>query len=147
MRKMKKPTWGKLILKLAGILFLGMFFVSGLLVLLENVAEGKWEDDTARMIQICDRYYYERDFAGLRDELELYDLYSEAFDPYWEVVDGYNDYLAWIQWSKAAEMGLPDGEKNAAAYERKVYENLQNVKFDSNVSILQGFADQIEERK
>lgn len=143
MKKTSPVIW-KFVLKIVGILILALLFFNLLFGVLDMVRDDDWTADTGRMVSICDREYYDRDFADLREFLELYELYSPEFDMYWEIADGYEDYLLWRQWERAAQMKLPNGEEQAARYAQKLRENLQANRFAPNAPILQGFVDQTQ---
>ena len=73
MTKEKRKLLRGLVLRIALCLVLALILWGVLAMFLDQVSEGTWEKDTGRMVSICDRYYYDRNYAELRDELELFD--------------------------------------------------------------------------
>ncbi len=144
MRKNTNPSVAAVAVKLLlGILFL-IFLAAGIVGAIELNWEGDWKSDTARMVAICDEDMHERDYAGLRETLRLWDLYDPAFDRYWEIVDDYDDYLGWVQWSKSGAASLPDSEEIANSYRLRVLYRAANPAFLENAAILQQWADGVQ---
>lgn len=141
---MKQKAWWKVILKLSAALLMGLMAASFLFTLLSDAWEGNWEDDKPRMLDICDRAYYDRDFAGLREDLELFGLYGPEFQQYWEIVCAYDAYLSLRQWQKAAECFLPGGEEGAEECRTRLYSALDEAQFPANRGLIQDFIRQAE---
>lgn len=142
MKNKRKMVKG-LILRIVLCLVLALLLWGVLATFLDQVSEGTWERDTGRMVRICDRYYYDRDYAELREQLELFDLYGEEFEKYWEAVQGYQDYLNVIQWSRAAEMDLPQSQGQAEAWREKLEFLAAQPEYAENQSIFQGLLEQL----
>lgn len=143
-RKNTKPSVVVVAVKLLlGILCL-LFLVALIVGAIESNWEGDWKSDTARMIAICDEDLHERDYAGLKETLQLWDLYDPAFDRYWEIVDSYDDYLGWVQWSKAGAASLPDSGEIADSYRLRVLDRAANPAFGENAAILRQWADAVQ---
>ena len=110
---------------------------------LDQVSEGTWEKDTGRMVSFCDQYYYDRNYAELRNELELFDLYGEEFGKYWEAVQGYQTYLNVIQWSRAEKMDLPGSQGQTEAWREKLEALAEQPEYGENQAIFQSLVDQL----
>ena len=143
MTKEKQKMVLGLILRIVACLVLALLLWGVLSMFLDQVSEGTWEKDTGRMVSICDRYYYDRDYAGLRDELELFDLYGEEFGKYWEAVQGYQEYLNVIQWSRAEEMDLPQSQGQTEIWRKKLEDLARQPEYGENKSIFQGLVEQL----
>ena len=97
-----------------------------------------YREDMAAMIDSCNRYYYARQYGNLRDELTSFDLYSEDFDKYWEICDGYEIYL------RCVEYGAIDGqETRAAEYEEQLARMASECVFEENARYLSKLAESL----
>lgn len=133
------------------ILFLLKFFAAFIIIfviyqMVTLKIEEAWEDSKfyskEQRLEYCDRYYYDRDFEGLYDDLCLYDLYDEEFDVYWEAVDGYWDYLQYTMWKGAYEQGqLTGAEEKMQSFQDKVCQNANQCEFEKNQRLLNGYKD------
>ena len=108
--------------------------------------EDAWDDarfnSTEQRLESCDRYYYDRDFERLYDQLCLFELYGEEFDLYWEAVDGYWDYLQYTMWKGAYEQGqLAEAEEKMQSFRDKVCRNAEQCEFKKNQRLLNGYRD------
>lgn len=90
-------------------------------------------------------YYREKNYSKLRDYLQLFDGYDESFDMYWEAVDGYADYMQYIQWSNTSEDDVEGSQEIARIYKEKVIKNAENCKFSENKKQLEGYVNSINE--
>lgn len=97
-------------------------------------------------ISYCDRSYYAKDYADLYDTLTIFDLYSEDFGKYWEVVDAYSVYTAALEWRTAAENGREGADEKMAQALEKLSEMESNVKFPSNLPIISGFVREFDSK-
>lgn len=106
-----------------------------------HISSGDASDDgnMAEHIRYCDRSYYDRDFADLKETLTLYELNDDEFDVYWEAVNGYETYIDYIQWTAAAAAGMQGAEEHAQQSYAAVRENAENCQFSQNETILQKF--------
>ena len=143
MTKEKRKCILRLCLRIVQILVLALVLWGVLAYFLDEVSEGTWEKDMGRMVGICDGYYYERDYAELREELTLYNLYSEEFGKYWEAVEGYQDYLNVLQWSRAEEMNLPQSEGRADAWREKLEALAAQPEYPENRALLQNLVKEL----
>ncbi len=143
MTKEKRKLLRGLVLRIALCLVLALILWGVLAMFLDQVSEGTWEKDTGRMVSICDRYYYDRNYAELRDELELFDLYGEEFGKYWEAVQGYQTYLNVIQWSRAEKMDLPEAQGQTEAWREKLEALAEQPEYGENQAIFQSLVDQL----
>lgn len=143
-KKRANPVTG-ILWKLLLIAFLSLFLYTMVQVSAEMIIDYNKENmNQADAIERCDGYYYDRDFAGLRETMILYDLYDEIYDKYWEVVDGYEDYQYCLQARRALAMGDIQYMDKAEAYEDLVLSNAKNCKFSDNQNILQEFVEAIQ---
>ena len=138
----RKIVWG-LILRIALCLALALILWGVLTMFLDQASEGTWEKDTGRMVSICDSYYYDRDYAALRDELELFELYGEEFGKYWEAVRGYQAYLNGLQWSRAEEMDLPRSQGQARVWREQLEVLAAQPEYGENQSIFRNLVEQL----
>ncbi len=116
----------KTIIAVLGALFLILFGAAVLSLVSEEIVP--YEEDVASLIDMCNRYYYERSYGELRDELELFDLYSDDFDMYWEVCYGYELYLKVLEYRN-----MVGGEKQAASYESELSQLAKQPAFEQNI--------------
>ena len=125
----KQPSVLKLSLKtivaVLGALFLFFFGAAVLSLLSEEVVP--YDEDTASLIDMCNRYYYDRSYGDLRDELELFGLYSDDFGMYWEVCNGYELYLKVLEYRN-----LTDGRGTADLYELELTHMTEEPVFEQN---------------
>lgn len=135
----------KVLLKVlcVGIIFLTIYSMAN--VGIENIIESSEEKDMSSYVNACDRYYYEKQYGQLRDYLFLYELYDDTFDVYWEVVNGYCDYIECVQWASAAETGLDGSISIAEQYLQKVAENAENCRFPANEERLCEYVNMLKE--
>jgi len=102
-------------------------------------------ESTADVIERCDAVYYEEKYSDLWHDLRLYDAYDENFDVYWEMVNGYRDYMQYKQWVTTPVDKIPESTEMAESYRKKVIENAENCKFDQNKKKLAAYAKEITE--
>lgn len=141
----KKPSVFKIIVKLVLALFLLYIFLGLMIGMIYLINEDEYYDNNlAKQVDWCNRYYYEKDYAGLRDHLQLYDDYDEAFDMYWEMADGYSDYMEYKQWLVTPEDRVPGSSDMASYYRQRVIDNAANCEFEQNKGQLQKYAESIK---
>lgn len=143
MTKEKKKMIRGLVLRICLCLVLGLLLWDLLAVFLDQASEGVWEKDTGRMVSICDRYYYDRNYSDLREQLELFDLYGTEFGKYWEAVEGYQDYLNVLQWTRAEEMGLPQSQGQAVFWRQKLESLARQPEYAENQGIFRSLVEQL----
>ena len=83
----------KNLLKIAGIFMCALYLYTLGAVLIEGIIDATNSDNKADLVNACDSYYYDGEYGRLRDYLILYDAFDKEFDKYWEIVDGYADYI------------------------------------------------------
>ena len=107
------PGVPRLTVKIILALFLGFFLICLLMAAVLGVS---LENDVsmADLVSWCEDDYYDRDYAALYDTLTLYDLYGEEFAPYWEIVQGSILQQEYIQWERAAQIGIDGAQEEAA---------------------------------
>ncbi len=143
MTKEKKKMIRGLVLRICLCLVLGLLLWDLLAVFLDQASEGVWEKDTGRMVSICDRYYYDRNYCDLREQLELFDLYGTEFGKYWEAVEGYQDYLNVLQWTRAEEMSLPQSQDQAVFWRQKLESLARQPEYAENQGIFRSLVEQL----
>lgn len=140
----KKPSVVKLVIKTVLAVFTALFLVllslEALSEFTDNIVD--MEDDIASNIDFCNWRYYDRNYAALREELTLYNLYSEDFDKYWEIVDGYEIYLRCLEYRE-----LPDGAEQALEYQQMLERMAADCRFDENRRQLQHYIDALAENE
>lgn len=109
-------------------------------IILELGSEGLTKKEG---IRYCDYDYYEKKYGELRDTLQLFKLYDEEYDIYWEIADGYKDYIEYYQWKEAAKEGFVVEEDKVSYYKEKVINNAKNCRFEKNKKVLQEYADEV----
>jgi len=120
------------ILLISSILDIAKFSVNEV----DEIIEDK---DLADVVEICDSYYYEREFAKLRETLILNAAFEDIFDKYWEAVNGYCDYMQYNQWKLT-----PSEEVITSEYKQTVIDNYENLKFEDNKKILKEYCDAVK---
>ena len=118
---------------LAFILF--VFSVTAIYGISEDFVD--YGDDTAAMINNCNRSYYEKDYGYLRDSLTLWGLYSEDFDKYWEICDAYELYVECQEYA-----GLPDGKAQLDILRAELGNAAQQCRFAENQNRINEFVEE-----
>ena len=141
-KKNQKPTAFLLTVKTLIAVALGVFFVMIALAEVAVIAEDSvdYREDVAAMVDSCNRYYYARQYGNLRDELTSFDLYSEDFDKYWEICNGYEIYLRCLEYAS-----LDGGEAKKAEYETKLSAMVSDCKYEENARYLSKLADSLHD--
>ena len=103
-----------------------------------------YESD-AYTINLCDTYYYEKNYDKLYYVMQLYDTYYEDYDMYWEVVNAYIDYMEYEKWTKVSETDIEDAREMEAFYRDEVISASQNCEFPQNQKHLDGFVEMLEQ--
>ena len=134
------PSAGKLTIKTILAILIGMFVGLLGMTVLYGISEDfvDYGDDTAAMINNCNRYYYEKDYGSLRDSLTTWSLYSEEYDKYWEICDAYAQYVQCIEY---AEMDGMEDELKLAQAELGLM--AQQCRFAENQNRLDQFAQEV----
>ena len=143
--QIQPPKLSKLVLKALAVLFLLGMLVEIMIFTIGFVAEERMGESAAEIMEWCDGYYYEKEYDELWHNLRLYDAYSPEFDKYWEMVNGYRDYMQYKQWATTPVDKIPESTEMAESYRKKVIENAENCKFDQNKKQLVAYAKEITE--
>lgn len=133
-----KSSTEKIILKL--IIFL-LFFLINIYFLkftfrtvIEETSWNTYSEITKRL----DSQIAVGDYNELKTSLYLEKLYTEEYDSYYEIANGYNllcDYKIWIM--------SPSNEDKAKETKEKLLELYQNSNFDKNKNVLKSFIDEM----
>lgn len=140
--KIKTPSKSKLVIKtiiavfIAFVLFI--FSLTAIYAVSEDFVE--YKDDTATMINNCNRSYYEKKYGDLRDSLTLWGLYSEEFDKYWEICEAYDIYVQCFEYSK-----LPDGKDKLMLLKAELGNMKEQCRFAENQNRLDQFYSEVIE--
>ncbi|MGN0341248.1 MAG: hypothetical protein ACI4DO_00480 [Roseburia sp.] len=147
------------VIKSVAVFFVVLLSVGIVSLLAEMVMDEANYSGEDYYLSCCEESYVNRDYSELYDIMNLYNLTTPEYDKYWEMVEGYQDYLLYINYRSILEQGIDqvefcytDGEENATtvhfvteemvqAYGDKVQENAQNCRFDSNQRYLNEFAE------
>lgn len=139
-KQLKSSVFNKSLLA-TGLLFVLIVVVYSIIF---GVVFGEYDDnDKADYVNWCNRYYYAKEYGSLLEELQLFNLYDEEFDIYWEITDGYRDYIEYEQWSSVTDEELPGSSQKAEEYRQKVIDDVKNCEFEANRERLQEFVDKI----
>lgn len=80
--------YGSIIVKLIIVFLLGTMVVSSIGITWGIYTEDVvWENDEARHLGYCKRYLNEKQYGHLWEQLELYDLYDEKYQEYWDAIE------------------------------------------------------------
>ncbi len=144
-KRQHKPSMADMIAKVIVILILGGMYICLALVALDEAADYDFADNNmTRYTSGCDEYYYTKKYGQLLGYMKLYDLYKPEFDKYWEIVDGYGDFLQYEQYERAEEMGMEGASEQVAYYKEKLAENAKNCKFPENQERLDEFVSEVQ---
>lgn len=142
-RNKKQPTALGIIIKSLILSFL-VFILGGIMIFtITYVFIGDYETSEADIVNGCNGYYYEKEYGELRNYLLLFDAFGENYDMYWEIVDGYGDYMQYVQWSSTSEDDVSGSSEMAEHYRKKVEENVNNCKFSQNEEQLRVYLDEV----
>lgn len=101
--------------------------------------------DEATHVRRCDSYYFDGDYAGLYDIMCLYDMDSDTFDLYWEVVDATKAYENLLQWQRAKNRGMEDCDEKIEFYYNEVMSYAEDCRFEENRETLEDYARRAKE--
>lgn len=80
--------YGAIIVKAIIVFLLGTTVISSIGLTWEVYTEDvMWDNDEARQLGYCKRYLNEKQYGQLWEQLELYDLYDEKYQEYWDVIE------------------------------------------------------------
>ncbi len=140
-KQSKTISWAKIALKAAAVILIGFIVFEMYWGTFQIAAEGENKISDADGINWCEEYYHERDYAQLYDFLTLYDLYEDCYDVYWEAVNGYEAFIQYDQWHKAAQLGIDGAEQEAQSHYKALEDLARNPEFSQNSRILNGFLE------
>lgn len=124
-----------------------LFLISLFEIIPAVVEDAAWDAkyySKDNMIRQCEENYYDRDFEGLLWYMNLYELYDEDYDIYWEAVNAYNDYVSWHAWKGTLVSGeMEEAAQKEAEARKRVEENARNCEFKKNQRILDGFVERV----
>ncbi len=145
-RNAKKPSVFKMILKSIFVLgmAIGWLFTAVSLVWMAFEEATDYFNSDAYLINRCDEYYYEKEYAELLDYMHLYDAYDEKYDVYWEVLDAYVDLKEYQKWQKVSETDIEDARKMEDMYFDKVKAAAKNCHFPQNQKYLDDFVESLQ---
>lgn len=134
-----------LIIKAVVAFFMGWILLGLFAFTIEEVHDSR--ENTTTTLNRCDRYYNERNFDSLSTTLSLYDTHNEKFDVYWEAINAYNEYNAYIQWKKADLVGVKDAGEMAEQSLNKLNSMAAKPKCERNQKLLNDFANKARDYK
>ena len=107
--------------------------------------ENSFNRNLTEQVNSCERYYYEKEYVELREYLLLYNAYDEVFASYWEIVDGYSDYMQYQQWMATPVERVPETAEMVQEYREKIIENARNCSFERNQKQLDIYAAEVSD--
>lgn len=115
----------------------------------ENIQEEiSWNNDT-NYVRMVENDISEGDYAGMYENLTLYDCYDPMYDKYWQVAYVYNDKCSWLMYKYMAEN--EENPEKKLEYEKKTDEMKQKVlegvdKYSDNeyAAVLSMFANEVK---
>ena len=131
-KKTDMPSLPGFLIKLAVSLCLLFFVFLVGTIIIETISDNNKNKDSTSYMEYLDSMFYKQDYTGIREEMELFDLTGDEFATYWEIVDGYTDYLDYEQWRMTTEEMVPGSSKKAEDFKKKVVENANNCQFSRN---------------
>lgn len=90
-----------------------------------------------------------RRFDDIYMELDLYNLTEEQYDEYWELVNGYRDYVLYSSYRNANIKGytLDGAEDSEKLYKDMVLHNADNTVYEGNARYLRELADMVQNQE
>ncbi len=140
----KQPSVLKIVIKSTVLVFILSMMIL-LMVFTVQYAAGTYDISMsmAEKMDMCEECYRDKNYSKMRDSMQLFDAYEESFDVYWEAVNGYADYMQYLQWSNTAEEDVEGSEEMAEYYREKIIKNAENCKFSGNKKQLEEYANVI----
>lgn len=141
-----KPSTLKNVLKAFLVLVLAVNWLYVAFTMVEMAFEESTDyyNSDAFLVNQCDKYYYEKEYAELFEHMHLYDTYDEMYDVYWEVLDAYVDLQEYLKWQKVASEDIEDAREMEEFYYNKVLESAKNCQFPQNQKYLDDFVEMLE---
>ena len=131
-KKEKGPSVFGFVIKTAVALGMVLFLILIAGIILETISEKNGMKDATWKMDYMDSLFYDHKYTEIRTELELYELDGEEFDIYWEIVNGYADYMDYLQWARTTEDMVEGSSQKAAEYQQKVIRNAESCRFERN---------------
>lgn len=135
---------------LACVLLLWMMIAIIVGLVEDALDSARIESDSFR-VEMMERDYLERNIYQIYDTLLLYDLNDSCYDEYWEISEGYRDYLICVAYRNSegtAGAELVDAERNGELAYDAFSQDLENCQSDRNRKLMNGWKtrlDQMEE--
>ena len=127
MNRQKVPSTPVLLIKGMFVSCLVMIMISAILTMMTpDVEQIEYTEEQSRIIHECDQYYYEKQYGQLREYLYSNKLYDEPFDVYWEMVNGYADYIEYVTYKKGINL------QKTEEYKKKVIQNANRCRYEKN---------------
>lgn len=127
MNRQKVPSTPVLLIKGMFVICLVMIMISAILTMMTpDVEQIEYTEEQSRIIHECDQYYYEKQYGQLREYLYSNKLYDEPFDVYWEMVNGYADYIEYVTYKKGINL------QKTEEYKKKVIQNANRCRYEKN---------------
>lgn len=127
MNRQKVPSTPVLLIKGMFVICLVMIMISAILTMMTpDVEQIEYTEEQSRIIHECDQYYYEKQYGQLREYLYSNKLYDEPYDAYWEMVNGYTDYIEYVTYKKGINL------QKTEEYKKKVIQNANRCRYEKN---------------
>ncbi len=127
MNRQKIPSTSVLVIKGMFVVCLVMIMVSAILAMMtSDVEQVEYTEEQTRIIHECDQFYYEKQYGQLREYLYTNKLYDEPYDVYWEMVNGYADYIEYVTYKKGINLHKTE------EYKKKVIQNADRCRYEKN---------------
>lgn len=127
MNRQKVPSTPVLLIKGMFVICLVMIMISAILTMMTpDVEQIEYTEEQSRILHECDQYYYEKQYGQLREYLYSNKLYDEPFDVYWEMVNGYADYIEYVTYKKGINL------QKTEEYKKKVIQNANRCRYEKN---------------
>ena len=127
MNRQKVPSTPVLLIKGMFVICLVMIMISAILTMMTpDVEQIEYTEEQSRIIHECDQYYYEKQYGQLREYLYSNKLYDEPYDVYWEMINGYADYIEYVTYKKGINL------QKTEEYKKKVIQNANRCRYEKN---------------
>lgn len=145
-KNVKPPSVGTLLKKIAIlVLILGGIIVSVIFICTLLLKEFEEDDDSlSYKNSLCRTYYDDEQYGQLYYILTSSNLYDEEYEVYWEIVNGYIDYMEYGKWLNVTEEQISGSTEKIAYYRQKVIDNAKNCKYQQNKQQLNEYVDMIK---
>lgn len=96
-------------------------------------------DNTAYVLEYCEKYYIDMDYDALETELSLYATYDEKYQKYWEFIDGYELYVECQQWVECEKSGMNGASDKLTARLSELEGMANETAYSSNKTMFEDF--------